>query len=411
MAVGIENPAFVAEYAAAVAADWENSSEDGNNLFQLLTWQRGKSSSVITGAALDEVASRLDGSDLAIIFAPRDQPQHLPCFPQLCSLLGIPSQFVSESLQSVTHSFGLRRLANGTHTSWLHLLSNVSSDPQQHTSWARFGVVMTVSPVPSKGRNRVVMICFEAPEAFCRSVSSLVRSNDWQDVLKDPYLLYAMVFEAWYEVVDNGTWNDIFQQAQSLSKNQTAPLAIDYERIHHIAKEALFLIEGVDAATRTLDCVSQAHRCVFQGPGVARNAVQDALAHRREVLASTRLRSTSLDQRIKNTINLAFSVRTLRDSNVMREDSYVMKTLAVLAMIFLPTSTVSSIFGMQFFNAVADQDSTVISMRVSHQFWVFWAVAIPFTSAVLIGWTFWIKRFQRRVPRVDIERGTIPSPT
>ena len=91
--------------------------------------------------------------------------------------------------------------------SWLHLLSNVASDPQQRTSWARSGVVMTVYPVPSKGRNRVVMTCFEAPEAFCRSVSSLAHSDDWQSVLKDPYLLYVMVFEAWYEVVDNGTWN------------------------------------------------------------------------------------------------------------------------------------------------------------------------------------------------------------
>lgn len=94
----------------------------------------------------------------------------------------------------------------------------------------------------------------------------------------------------------------------------------------------------------------------------------------------------------------------------MREDSYVMKTLAVLAMIFLPTSTISSIFGMQFFDTAVDADSSVISLRVSHQFWVFWAVAIPFTTAVIIGWTFWIRRFQRLVPRVDIERGLIPSP-
>lgn len=66
---------------------------------------------------------------------------------------------------------------------------------------------MTVSPVPSKGKNRVIMACFNAPEAFCRRVSSLAHSDDWQDVLVDPYLLYTMVFEAWYEVVDNSTWN------------------------------------------------------------------------------------------------------------------------------------------------------------------------------------------------------------
>lgn len=101
----------------------------------------------------------------------------------------------------------------------------------------------------------------------------------------------------------------IFRQAESLNKTRTTPLAIDYERIHYIAKEALFLIEGVDAAIRTLDCVSQNHSRNFHGSAVTRNAVQDALAHRREVLASTRLRLTSLDQRIKNIINLVSQPR------------------------------------------------------------------------------------------------------
>lgn len=42
MAVCIENPAFIAKYAAAVTADREHKSVGGNNLIYLVTWQRGK---------------------------------------------------------------------------------------------------------------------------------------------------------------------------------------------------------------------------------------------------------------------------------------------------------------------------------------------------------------------------------
>lgn len=89
----------------------------------------------------------------------------------------------------------------------------------------------------------------------------------------------------------------------------------------------------------------------------------------------------------------AFNVRSLQDSNVMREDSHVMKTLAIVAMVFLPISTVSSIFGTQFFGTTPSPDGSTISTHVSGQFWMLWVVIIPLSVLLLSGWMFWIRRF------------------
>jgi len=115
------------------------------------------------------------------------------------------------------------------------------------------------------------------------------------------------------------------------------------------------------------------------------------------------------------TTTQAFNIGSMRDSKVMREDSYIMKTLAVVAMIFLPMSTVSSIFGTQFFSTVTAADPSPdgpikSSTYVSSQFWIFWTVAIPMTLVIFCGWSLWIRRFQPKVQKVrrllaDVEKG------
>lgn len=111
-----------------------------------------------------------------------------------------------------------------------------------------------------------------------------------------------------------------------------------------------------------------------------------------------------------------FNIGSMRDSMVIRQDSYIMKTLSVLAMIFLPISTISSIFGTQFFTTVTTPGSSSSdgvdkpTFYVSSQFWLLWAVSLPLTLALLLGWRIWIERFQRKTQRAtelnrDAEKG------
>lgn len=86
-------------------------------------------------------------------------------------------------------------------------------------------------------------------------------------------------------------------------------MAIDYTNVHLLAKDAIHLVEGVDAALRSLNCVLDAHSDL-KGSKTGEDfdeiwkRTSEALKHRVEMLQSTRLRLASVDQRLKNIINL-----------------------------------------------------------------------------------------------------------
>jgi len=62
-----------------------------------------------------------------------------------------------------------------------------------------------------------------------------------------------------------------------------------------------------------------------------------------------------------------------------------MKTIAFLTLIFLPASTVASIFGSQFFNLSLDQNG-VPHFIFSHWFWIMWVIVIPVTAILVMVW-------------------------
>ncbi|KAI0436986.1 hypothetical protein F4803DRAFT_196878 [Xylaria telfairii] len=64
-------------------------------------------------------------------------------------------------------------------------------------------------------------------------------------------------------------------------------------------------------------------------------------------------------------------------------DSAAMKTLAFLTTLFLPGTFVATIFSTGLFNW---QDE---GMVVSKLFWVYWALSIPLTIIVAVGWRLW----------------------
>lgn len=81
-------------------------------------------------------------------------------------------------------------------------------------------------------------------------------------------------------------------------------LNIDYPRIHTLAKDAIHFVEGVDATLRSLQCVVTAHSATATHQDSIWRGTNDAFNHRIEMFQSTKLRLTSVDQRLKNVINL-----------------------------------------------------------------------------------------------------------
>lgn len=83
-------------------------------------------------------------------------------------------------------------------------------------------------------------------------------------------------------------------------------LNIDYPCIHTLAKDAIHLVEGVDAILRSLQCVLIAHSGTSTQQDPVGRCTNDAFNHRIEMFHSTKLelRLISVDQRLKNVIYL-----------------------------------------------------------------------------------------------------------
>lgn len=102
-------------------------------------------------------------------------------------------------------------------------------------------------------------------------------------------------------------------------------------------------------------------------------------------------------------INTQIAAATLNDSAVM-------KFIAIVTMLFLPPTVVTSFFGMSFFPQ-GDPSEGMVSRR----WWIFWAVAVPLTCMV-VGISFlWFRKIEIHSSakifsmKDEIENGTHPS--
>ncbi|KAL4885815.1 hypothetical protein BJY04DRAFT_117977 [Aspergillus karnatakaensis] len=101
---------------------------------------------------------------------------------------------------------------------------------------------------------------------------------------------------------------------------------------------------------------------------------------------SLKTRSKSLNDRHQNEINLAFNLVSQGFGHDARSDSNMMKTIAVVSMVYLPGTFVSGLFGTNFFSFQADPGNTWLT---ADEFWIYWAVTIPLTMATMGVWAIW----------------------
>jgi len=136
----------------------------------------------------------------------------------------------------------------------------------------------------------------------------------------------------------------------------------------------------------TIDCIfsSRFSQNSQANPADTFSKSHKALNYRKSAFNSTNLRLISMEKRMSNLIQLSFNLVTQQDSRSFKIDNKLMKLIAMLTLVFLPTSTIASIFGTQFFTFNQPQhdptnnnnsaSDTKVDMLVSHQFWIFWVL-------------------------------------
>ncbi|KAE9369129.1 hypothetical protein N431DRAFT_510617 [Stipitochalara longipes BDJ] len=347
--------------------------------------------------------------DLRIISAPLDIPSkenkdtHLELFKHY----QFPVGFLTERLRSVGHSFGSCTRAD-IHckyaNSWFHFLcKNITFDAngqlkiknpniipntnqlsQADHTWHRSGFMLCSRSNPTSGKKEVTLLCFGAHSWIQRPFSECL---DWKGLIDDPMALFHVIFEELYLQLDEASrrLGDVFGSMETVSSFRHATLGsiagrMDFAGLHNVSKHITHLREGADAALLTLN------RLILHVERLSTNSTsktasvqtRDSLEHCQTVFQSTKLRLLSLESRMANVINLSFHL-------VTQQDSKSMKTIAFLTLVFLPASTVASIFGSQFFNLSLDQDG-VPQFTFSHWFWIMWVIVIPITAILVAIW-------------------------
>jgi hypothetical protein len=168
--------------------------------------------------------------------------------------------------------------------------------------------------------------------------------------------------------------------------------------LHNVAKHITHLKEAVQASLLLTETIAgRAETLHAQGasqPGKQPERVDrtqrdlhDLLGYRKSLLQSTRLRLESLDHRVSNSIGLSFNLLTVTDSSVLIQHSSVMKIMAAITIIFLPTTAVAAIMGGSLLESTFEDGNW--SVRVTPVFGFLWAVAVPLTVIVLIAAALW----------------------
>ncbi|KAI9838488.1 MAG: hypothetical protein M1838_004562 [Thelocarpon superellum] len=89
-----------------------------------------------------------------------------------------------------------------------------------------------------------------------------------------------------------------------------------------------------------------------------------------------------------NAINIEVAKDSKSIASASKRDGTAMKTIAIVTILFLPGTYISTLFAMPLFDWDAGPGEPVATAR----FWIYWAVTGPLTIVTLIIWLLWLRR-------------------
>lgn len=223
--------------------------------------------------------------------------------------------------------------------------------------------------------------------------------------LQDPFWIYPRLANEIIQLENASVWRtrdmirDV-EKAREQAEKQFEAANPNYSHLHKIARHVVHVSETLKVGAVTLDSMRSHQeeflRILGQEAGekeptapIASRKIRSGLAFAHHMLVSYLHRSEANTARIQSETTLAFNKVSQEDSNISvqiadhtRTDSKAMRTIALVTMLFLPATFVSSIFSMSFFNS----DGGV--WKVSDKFWIYWVVAFLVTVATFAGWYF-----------------------
>ncbi|PGH29581.1 hypothetical protein GX50_07659 [[Emmonsia] crescens] len=231
---------------------------------------------------------------------------------------------------------------------------------------------------------------------FCSDFSETL-----QDALKrrmisvdpsDPYTWHAIFIDKLRDAYDTSVWKirDLVRAAEKARDgNQVA--GPNFRKLHNIARHAIHSNETLDVAIDTIDSIVHEHELFISREGstgphavpeIIANDVTRRLYYHSKELRAIKTRSASLYYRLQNEINVGFNL-------ISQADTAAMKIISAVGLVFLPGTFISTLFGMNFFDFSVDDNTGKQTFAMSDKFWMYWAISLPVTAAVILSWVVW----------------------
>lgn len=300
--------------------------------------------------------------------------------------------------------------------------------PQADYSYLRSGFFLRTA-----ADGGTTLVCFGATAGVRARIDEFVEAKTWKDVTSEPYILFDLVLEGLFRDVDQNCWNmntifgalehvrramprktvvptQLTRRKQTLASGNSKKSMITKDMfigLHNLAKHMTHLAEAIQSCSSVAEEILSRVKTAEPGPGYGlsrtgsggssstlspnevHQQLRDCIQYRRSLFQSTNLRLASMQKRVENTINLSFNLVTQQDSVIMIQDSNSMKIIAVITMLFLPTTAVASVVGSQLFTATKETGTWIV--EATPLFAVMWYITAPLTVVVLILAALWIK--------------------
>ncbi|KAK4177754.1 hypothetical protein QBC36DRAFT_326389 [Triangularia setosa] len=246
------------------------------------------------------------------------------------------------------------------------------------------------------------VLVVDTPSDFPDQLTTLLQkaSASQQMNFEDPLAMLTSLIDQIIVYSDISVWR-IRDPVRQMEKSRMRTGAI-FSEVHEMSRHAIHSSEILEA---TIDTLKDLQRCrtmvhdsfpsrppsTVSEPSAVENAT--ATAHLTQtykhqayqyaqfqisLLKALKLRADSNRERLKNEINTAFNNLTMQDNSVL-------KSIALLTMVFLPATFFSSLFSTTFFNYGDDGE-----WQVSGKMWIYWVTTLPATLLIVILWRVWL---------------------
>ncbi|KFY34265.1 hypothetical protein V494_06920 [Pseudogymnoascus sp. VKM F-4513 (FW-928)] len=192
--------------------------------------------------------------------------------------------------------------------------------------------------------------------------------------LDDPFAILRQILDEVVRMCDDDTWR------VARMKRKARP---DFEELHNLSRHARHLVEVETVAIETIERMAEQQNVNF---GLLQTGLDktyqiqagEYMAFQLQMMRSLRSRAQATLDRLNGEVTLAYNTLASMDNRIM-------KSITILAMVFIPATFVAGLFSTTFFSFEENN-----GWGFSSKFWVYWVVVIPLTAAIISGWWLWL---------------------